>query len=150
MTSKSHLLTPAAHLAHVLGGYRRDLGVGQLRGGAAHGVHVTGGAHLGAVLNRDVLAAHLGVNFEGQFESYVTYRHGEATACIYASGSVRVAGHDERAAMAAYLHVRRVVFELRNDAMPEIPPVQWFALLGREHWKEPRASHRKKHANYGK
>jgi TATA-box binding protein (TBP) (component of TFIID and TFIIIB) len=124
--------------------------IGPVREGSFKITNITGGAHLGAVLDRDLLATHLGVNFEGQFESYVTYRHGEATACIYASGSVRVAGHDERAAMAAYLHVRRVVFELRNDAMPEIPPMQWFALLGREHWKEPRASHRKKPANYGK
>jgi TATA-box binding protein (TBP) (component of TFIID and TFIIIB) len=124
--------------------------IGPVREGSLKITNITGGAHLGVVLDRDVLAAHLGVNFEGEFESYVTYRHGEATACVYASGSVRVAGRDERAAMTAYLHVRNVVFGLKNDAMPEITPVQWFALLGREHWKEPKGSHRKKPANYAK
>ena len=53
--------------------------------------NITGGAHLGVALNRDVLAAHLNVNYEGEIESCVTYRHGEATARIYASGSIRVA-----------------------------------------------------------
>ena len=71
------------------------------------------------------LAAHLRSNYEPElpFESCVTYRHeSKATVRIYATGSVRVtAAPDERVAMAAYLHVRKIAFTLRNDAMPEMP-----------------------------
>ena len=100
--------------------------IGPVREGSYKITNITGGAHLGVDVDPSTLAVHLDVNFEGEFETCVKYRHGEVTVRIYESGSVRVTGHDERAAMAAYLHVRKVVFTLRNDAMPEMPQYTWF------------------------
>ena len=100
--------------------------IGPVREGSFKITNITGGAHLGVEPRLSALATHLRSDYQPEFESCVTYRHGGATARIYGSGSVRVATQDKRVAMAAYLHVRKIVFTLRNDAMPEMPQYTWF------------------------
>ena len=105
--------------------------IGDLEPDSVRVAAVGGGAHLGIEVpmgTLDSMVQNFGGLYDGELNPYWRGKLDGAAIHVFASGSVRVPSAPSReAAVAAYEQVRGAVFRLRNEALPDVPPIKWYA-----------------------
>ena len=106
--------------------------IGDLEPDSVRVAAVGGGAHLGIKVpmgTLDSMVQNFGGLYDGELNPYWRGKLDGAAIHVFASGSVRVPSAPSReAAVAAYEQVRGAVFRLRNEALPDVPPIKWYAI----------------------